>query len=117
MPCCGKTKNVIKKVGHIAKVKVSNAFGIKLFQAVSERYAREQIPRKITLNTSRVVAKFLQKSIGQEDKQHFVMLSLDAYTNLIEISNIYIGSLTASIVNSREFFKDAILIYAVKINI
>jgi len=85
-----------------------NIFGIKLFQAVSEHYAKEQIPDKITLNTLEAVASFLQKSIGREKKEHFVMLSLDAHNSLIKISNISTGSLTASIVHPREVFKEAI---------
>src|SRR3989338_8205559 len=36
----------------------SNAFGIKLFQAVSKRYSKEQIPEKITLNSSKKVAEY-----------------------------------------------------------
>ncbi len=86
----------------------SNAFGIKLFQAVSERLAKEHIPEKITLNSSRAVADFLQKSIGRENKEHFVILSLDAHNRLIKISNISVGSLNASIVHPREVFKEAI---------
>src|SRR3989344_1214922 len=50
----------------------SNAFGIKLFQAVSERYAEEQIPKKITFDSPKAVADYLQKSIGREKKEHFV---------------------------------------------
>lgn len=86
----------------------SNAFGVKLFQAVSERYAKEQIPEKIILDSSKAVAEFLQKSIGRERKEHFVMLSLDAGNGLIKISNISVGSLNASIVHPREVFKEAI---------
>jgi DNA repair protein RadC len=86
----------------------SNAFGIKLFQAVSERFAKEHIPEKITLNSSKAVANFLQKSIGRENKEHFVVLSLDAHNRLIKISNISVGSLNASIVHPREVFKEAI---------
>ncbi len=86
----------------------SNAFGIKLFQAVSERFAKEHIPEKITLNSSKAVADFLQKSIGRENKEHFVVLSLDAHNRLIKISNISVGSLNTSIVHPREVFKEAI---------
>ncbi|MDP3093578.1 MAG: DNA repair protein RadC [bacterium] len=86
----------------------SNTFGIKLFQAVSERFAKEHIPEKVTLNSSKAVADFLQKSIGREKKEHFVMLSLDAHNYLIKISNISVGSLNASIVHPREVFKEAI---------
>lgn len=86
----------------------SNIFGLKLFQAISERYSREQIPEKVTFDSSSTVADFLQKSIGREKKEHFVMLSLDARNSLIKISNISTGSLNASIVHPREVFKEAI---------
>lgn len=86
----------------------SNAFGIKLFQAISERYAKEQIPDKIIFDSSKAVAEFLQKSIGREKKEHFVMLSLDSRNNLIKDTSISVGSLNASIVHPREVFKEAI---------
>lgn len=86
----------------------SNAFGIKLFQAMSERYSKEQIPERVVLNSSRAVAEFLQKSIGREKKEHFVMLSLDSRNSLIKDTSISVGSLNASIVHPREVFKEAI---------
>ncbi|MDP3974808.1 MAG: DNA repair protein RadC [Candidatus Jorgensenbacteria bacterium] len=86
----------------------SNAFGIKLFQAVSERYAREHIPKNITLDSPKAVADYLQKSIGLEKKEHFVMLSLNVRNNLVKISDVSIGSLNASIVHPREVFREAI---------
>lgn len=86
----------------------SNAFGIKLFQAVSERFAKEQISKKIMLDSSKAVANYLQRSIGREKKEYFVMLSLDTHNHLIKISNISIGSLNANIVHPREVFKEAI---------
>jgi len=86
----------------------SNAFGIKLFQAVSERLAKERIPKKIMFDSSKKVAEYLRESIGRENKEHFVMLSLDARNNLIKISDISVGSLNANIVHPREVFKEAI---------
>lgn len=93
----------------------SNIFGLKLFQAVSERYSREQIPEKITLDSSKVVAEFLQKSIGREKKEHFVMLSLDTRNNLVKISDISVGTLNASVVHPREIFKEAVQASAAQI--
>ena len=87
----------------------SNAFGLKLFQAVSERLAREKVPEKILLDSSRAVADYLQKSIGLEKKEHFIILSLDARNGLIKISDVSVGSLNASIVHPREVFREAIL--------
>ena len=86
----------------------SNAFGIKLFQAVSECYAKEQVIEKITLDSPKAVANYLQKSIGREKKEYFVVLSLDSRNSLIKVSNISIGSLNSSIVHPREVFKEAI---------
>ncbi len=99
----------------IKGIGLSNAFGVKLFQAVSERLAKEHLPEKIMLNSSRAVADFLQKSIGREKKEHFVVLSLDAHNCLIKISNISIGSLNSSIVPPREVFKEAIQSFAAQI--
>ncbi len=86
----------------------SNAFGIKLFQAISECLSREQLPEKITLNSSKLVADHLKNIIGREKKEHFVLLSLDSRNCLIRISKISIGSLNSNIVHPREVFKEAI---------
>lgn len=86
----------------------SNAFGVKLFQAVSERLAKEHLPEKIILDSADIVANYLQKSIGREKKEHFVMLCLDSRNGLIKTSNISIGSLNTSVVHPREVFKEAI---------
>ena len=98
----------LEELQKIKGIGPSNAFGLKLFQAVSERLAREQVLEKILLNSSRAVADYLQKSISLEEKEHFVMLSLDSRNNLIKISSISVGSLNASIVHPREVFKEAI---------
>ncbi len=108
----GSLRNVLDaSIGELQQIKgigPSNAFGLKIFQEISECYAREQIPEEIKLDSSQAVAKYLQKSIGREKKEYFVMLSLGARNNLIKISNISVGSLNASIVHPREVFKEAI---------
>ncbi len=98
----------IEELQNISGIGPYNAFGLKLFQEMSARLAREQIPEKITLDSSKAVANYLQKSIGSKKKEYFIMLSLDARNNLIKISNISVGSLNASIVHPREIFKEAI---------
>lgn len=98
----------LEELQKIKGIGPSNAFGVKLFQAVSERLAREQIPEKIILDSADAVANYLQKSIGREKKEQFVTLCLDSRNSLIKISNISTGSLNASIVHPREVFKEAI---------
>lgn len=90
----------------------SNAFGIKLFQAVSEKYAKEQLPEKISLTSPQKVAKYLQEKIGREKKEHFVVMYLDSKNALIDTRDISVGILNASLVHPREVFEPAIALHA-----
>jgi len=92
----------------------SNAFGLKLFQAISERHAKEKISDKIKFNSPEAVSEYLQKFIGLEEKEHFVMLYLNARNNLI-VDKVSIGTLNASLVHPREVFKNAIKANAAQI--
>ncbi len=93
----------------------SNGFGIKLFQAISERYAKEKMPSKISLATPQKVVDYLKEKLGREKKEHFVVLLLDSQNNLLRINDISIGTLSESLVHPREVFEPAIRYLAVKI--
>ena len=107
----GSLQNILdasyKELQQIDGVGPSNAFGIKLFQAVSERYAKEKISNKTKFNSPKIVAEYLQKYIGREKKENFVLLCLDSRNNLI-VDKVSIGTLNASLVHPREVFKSAI---------
>ncbi len=93
----------------------SNAFGVKLFQAISEKYALVKIPKKIPLASPQAVTSYLREKLGREKREHFVILSLDARNNLININNVSIGTLNSSLVHPREVFKPAINHSAVQV--
>lgn len=127
--CKQMAKNAIKKFGSlrgvleaptdelqdIKGIGPSNIFGLKLFQEMSARLALEHLPKKIALDSSQLVANYLQRSIGSESKEHFVMLSIDSRNSLIKISNVSLGSLNSSVVHPREVFKEAIRSTAARI--
>lgn len=92
-----------------------NIFGLKLFQALSTRYAKEKLPKKIALDSSQAAIAFLKEKIGKEKKEHFYMLALDSRNNLLTMSNISVGTLDASLVHPREVFKGAIQATAAKV--
>ncbi|MBI4050008.1 MAG: DNA repair protein RadC [Candidatus Doudnabacteria bacterium] len=92
----------VKGIGQI------NPFGLKLFQAVAERYERERIKHKIVLNSPKSIADYLREKIGRKKKEHFVILCLDVKNNLVKISNISMGILDENLVHPREVFRDAI---------
>lgn len=93
----------------------SNAFGIKLFQAISERYAKEKLPSKITLNSTKKVVDYLKQKFGREKKEHFIVLLLDSQNNLLGINDISTGTFNASIVDPREIFVSAMRYNTAKI--
>ena len=85
-----------------------NIFGLKLFQAISERCAKEKIPKKTPLTSPKLVADYFCKKLGREKKEHFVILLLDSRNNLIKMSDISVGTLNANLVHPREVFQSAI---------
>ncbi|MDO8658292.1 MAG: DNA repair protein RadC [Candidatus Levybacteria bacterium] len=85
----------------------SNALGLILFKAIYERYSKEKISPKILLNSSKLVAEYLQTKIGSKKEEHFTILYFDTRNKLIN-EEISIGTLNASLVHPREVFKKAI---------
>lgn len=85
----------------------SNAFGIKLVGAVSEIYSKQKIEEGRVLDTREKVVDYLRRKIGNEKKEHFVILCFDTRNKLI-FEDISIGTLNASLVHPREVFYKAI---------
>lgn len=98
----------INKLEEIKGIGPKNAIGVKLFQSLSVYYEKQRISPKVSLNTSSAVAKYLQRSIGLQKKEHFVMLSLDSRNCLIAIDSISIGTLNSNLIHPREVFEPAI---------
>lgn len=98
----------LKDLQQIKGIGPMNAFGFKLFQAIAERYARESVPKKITLDSAKAVAEYLKEKIGREMKEHFIVLYLNIRNQLLHEEIISIGTLSASLVHPREVFKPAI---------
>lgn len=98
----------IEELQQIKGIGPSNAFGIKLYKAISEKYAKGKINPKNLLDSPRKIFEFLREKIGKEKKEHFVILYFDTKNKLI-IDEISIGTLNASLVHPREVFSKAIL--------
>ncbi len=86
----------------------ANALGILIFKELSERYAREKLDSKITLNSPGLVFEYLKEKIGKEKEEHFIILYFDTRNQLI-VDEVSKGILNASLVHPREVFNNAIL--------
>jgi DNA repair protein RadC len=63
---------------------------------------------KITIKSSADVVKAVKPRLKDKKKEHFLVLSLDSRNHIININDISIGTLNASLVHPREVFKEAI---------
>ena len=104
----GVLDSTVEELQQINGIGPSNSFGIKLFQAVSEIYAKEKIKPKILLESPKSIFEYFKERLGREKKEHFIILYLDTKNNLIE-SEVSVGTLNASLVHPREVFSKAIL--------
>ena len=57
-------------------------------------------------------AKIVRTIIGDADREHLVMLALDARRRVIGAQIVSVGTATASLVHPREVFKPALLLNA-----
>jgi DNA repair protein RadC len=67
------------------------------------------------LRSSKDVAALFRTSLGDTDREHFLVAMLDQKNRVIGINTVSMGSLTASVVHPREVYKPAILCNAAAI--
>ncbi|MCK4359819.1 MAG: DNA repair protein RadC [Candidatus Cloacimonetes bacterium] len=104
------------KLQEINGIGPHNAFGIKLFQEISERYLKERIiGKKIKLKSSKEVYDYLFQSMQKNKKEIFKVLFLDAKNKIINTEDLFEGSLDISVVYPREIIKKAIQYNAVSL--
>ncbi len=104
----GVLDSTIDELQQIKGIGPFNAFGIKLFQAISERYSKEKIKPKMLIDSPQAIFEYLREKIGKKSKEHFVVLCFDTRNNLI-VDEVSVGTLNASLVHPREIFSQAIL--------
>ena len=85
-----------------------NAFGIKLVQEVAREFLKERIMDKPFYRSSQEVSDYLYHSMRDLDKEVFKVIFLDVQNQVIEVEDLFEGTLTASSVYPREVMKSAI---------
>jgi DNA repair protein RadC len=103
----------LEELQEIKGIGPHNAFGVKLFQSLSERYLKEKlINEQIPLISPDTVFDYLRQSMGKEKQEVFKALFLDSKNKLIDSKDLFIGSLTSSVVYPRKIMEEAIKYHA-----
>ncbi|MEE9491724.1 MAG: DNA repair protein RadC [Dehalococcoidia bacterium] len=85
-----------------------NAFGIKLVQEVAREFLKERIMDKPFYRSSQEVFDYLYHSMRDLNTEVFKVIFLDVQNQVIEVEDLFEGTLTASSVYPREIMKSAI---------
>ena len=85
-----------------------NVFGIKFVQAVAERYLQKKLVRRDPIHSSKELFDYLYHSLRDKKREIFKVVFLDAQNRIIDIEDLFEGSLTASSVYPREVIQAAL---------
>ncbi|MEW6610105.1 MAG: DNA repair protein RadC [Patescibacteria group bacterium] len=98
----------IEELQQVKGIGLENAWVIKLFGDVAERYFKEKIPKRSTLLSPDDVHSYLKKSLGKYKHERFVVVALDSRSRVIKVIPVTTGTVNASLVHPREVFREAI---------
>jgi DNA repair protein RadC len=95
-------------LGDVEGIGPKNLFGIRLVQAVAERYLAKKLENRETLNNSRELFDYLYHSMRGRQRERFKVIYLDAKNRVTAYETLFKGSLTASSVYPREVIRSAL---------
>ena len=92
----------IDRIGH------HNIFGIKFVQEVAREFLKEKIFKKPICKSSKEIFDYLYHSMRDLKKEVFKVIFLDSKNQIIEIDDLFEGTLNTSSIYPREVIKSAI---------
>ena len=97
-----------KELQQIKGIGPHSAFGIKLVQEVAREFLKEQIAEGPVYQSSREVFDYLYHSMRDLKKEVFKVLYLNAQHQIIEIVDLFQGTVDSSFVPPREVVESAL---------
>ncbi len=104
----GVLEATIEELRSIDGIGPKNLIGIKLIQAVAQRYLSGKMERKDLLNNSKELFDYLYYSMRDKKRERFKVIFLDAKNKVIVTETLFKGTLTASSVYPREIVRTAL---------
>ncbi len=83
----------------------SNIFGLKFVHAVADRYLKDNVIEENFIRSSNDVIQYLTYNLRDRNREAFLIIYLNGRNQILEIEQLFEGSLTSSAVYSREVIK------------
>ena len=80
----------------------NNIFGLRLVKAVADRYLEKKVVNRNPIRNSKDLFNFLRFTMRDLPKERFITVFLDAKNRVIDVENLFEGTLTGSSVYPRE---------------
>jgi len=103
----GVAEASVEQLAQVHGIGPAKAIQLKASAELARRIAVTPPPRT-AIDTAEKAAALLRPHLVDKQKEHFIALLLDNRHQLIRLSPIAIGSLSATLVHPREIFKEAI---------
>jgi DNA repair protein RadC len=117
--CKDRAKKILKRFGSLPVVLEAsvaelqevpgigpkNAFAVKLIHEVARKFLREKVQGKTYVKAAADVVKYLWHSLSHRKREVFVVVFLDAQHAIIEVEDLFEGTLTSSAVYPREVLR------------
>jgi len=92
----------------IKGITAHNIFVIKLMQEISREFLKEQVVDKPYCRSSREVFDYLYHSMRDLKKEVFKVMFLDSQNRVVQIEDLFEGTLNASAIYPREIIQGAV---------
>lgn len=94
-----------KELQEIDGIGPNNVFGLKLTQTVARRYLSQRIIGKDVITSVEEVLDYLRHNLKNKKQEIFSVIYLNGRNEIIEMEELFQGTLTASVVYPREVIK------------
>ena len=104
-----------EELQQIAGIGSHSAFGIKLVQEVARRFLKEKIFDKPVYKSSKEIFDYLYYSMRDLKKEVFKVIYLNSQNQIIEIADLFEGTIDSGVISPREVIEGAIKYNAVSL--
>jgi DNA repair protein RadC len=97
-----------EELQQIEGIGAHNAFGIRLVQEVAREFLKEKLIDKPVFQSAQQVFDYLYHSMRDLKKEVFKVIYLNSQNQIIEIGDLFQGTVNSSFVSSREVMQAAL---------
>lgn len=102
------SRATIEELDAVPGIGLAKAIQIKACFELGKRQELEPERKEYHIENPQDVVDYIRKELRDKAKEHFKLILLDSRNKIIDIVNVSVGTLNASLVHPREVFEQAI---------